>query len=559
MIQILKAGWLNRAIPGTSAWVVALFGLHVAATPHNSCAQVQRMQSAFPSGTQPFVFAVAQVHSPQTLDESSKARTRLTPIDPRLDAHPVAFGNQLNPVTRPRTANGNSSEQDPGNQQEEIDLTQPPERQFEPTGKIEWIRQRYPDGKVQVEREVAQDADGNYFNHGNWRLFNQTGQVLAEGLFQKGLMEGPWQRWHNANDAAIFTIAPFNQFQSPFLSTATFHRGKLDGVWNIYDQNRRKIMEITYREGQRHGLAIWWFPNGVKMREVAFNQGVIDGPLMEWDQQNKATRNEEYIRGQKVVIDSKQFPNQQKQFEQYFLDPPLELDGLDQWWDAKPAPFKTTGERYAHGPIQLWYENGQPQMSGQFTKGVRDGQFTWWHRNGQKHLQGQFESGTKTGQWIWWHANGFKATQGNYVADAPTGEWVWWTEEGTIASRENLSANNSRTRLLSPPKTGTDGETNPLLPAPQSDGKQPSGGKPGGTEANFEEVQSLESELKIEGSLPPDASEKSGEKTGEKPASDPALKPGNSTEKEPEKASQNPPAGETTPPPAANPNGGSGG
>ncbi len=551
MIQTLKAGWLRRAIPGTSAWVIACIGLSVASDPLNAFAQIQRSSSKPQTGTQPFVFAVAQANSPRPIDDKSTALTRLTPIDPRLDASPVSFGNQLNPVARQNSLDAKSSEQDPINQQEEIDLTQPPERQFEPTGKIEWIRQRYPDGKVQVEREVAQDADGNYFNHGNWRLFNQTGQVLAEGLFQKGLMEGPWQRWHNTNDAAIFTIAPFNQYQAPFLSTATFHRGKLDGVWNIYDQNRRKIMEITYREGQRHGLAIWWFPNGVKMREVAFNQGVIDGPLMEWDQQNKATRNEEYIRGQKVVIDSKQFPNQQKQFEQYFLDAQLELDGLDQWWEAKPAPFKSKGERYAHGPIQLWYENGQPQMSGQFTKGSRDGQFTWWHRNGQKHLQGQFEAGAKTGQWIWWHGNGFKATQGTYVTDSPQGEWVWWTEEGTIASRENLSEDKNRMRVLSPPKSDPDIEKKPLLPAPQTDINKSVEAKSGGTEANFDEVKPLEQELKIEGSLPPNASEKSG--------ADSDVKPGTGTEKQTEKAGQSPPVGDATSPPVPNPAGGSGG
>lgn len=446
---------------------------------------------------QPFSFGTPSAKDTENPSQKFQPQTRLTPIDPRLDARPASFASELTTARKSFTQDLTPPQTDDGaaGNQEVIDITSPPERQFEPTGKIEWIRQRYPDGKVQVEREVSQDAEGNYFNHGNWRLFNPTGQVLAEGLFQKGLMEGPWQRWHAANDAPIFTIAPFNQFQAPFLSTATFHRGKLDGVWNIYDASRRKIMEITYREGQRHGLAIWWFPNGVKMREVAFNQGIIDGPLMEWDQQNKAIRNEEYIRGQKVVIETKQFSNQQKQFEQYFLDPQLELDGLDQWWEAKPAPFKSNGERLAHGPVQMWYDNGQPQMAGQFAKGNRQGQFTWWHRNGQKQLEGQFEQGQKVGQWTWWHANGFKATQGTYVADIASGDWIWWTEEGTIASRETLGE-NSRTRVLSPPKSNPD-KTTPILPSPKTTTPTP------GTDNGFEEVEAIDRDLKIEGSVPP--------------------------------------------------------
>ncbi len=120
---------------------------------------------------------------------------------------------------------------------------------IETSGRIEVVKQHYPDGKVQIEREVTQDLEGNYFNHGYWRLYGPAGQTLADGVFQYGLMEGPWSRWHPAQPEGLFRLRPFNLFRGPFLSTATFVAGKLDGVWTITDSSQRKIMEVAYREG----------------------------------------------------------------------------------------------------------------------------------------------------------------------------------------------------------------------------------------------------------------------------------------------------------------------
>ena len=92
-----------------------------------------------------------------------------------------------------------------------------------------WLRPFEPDipnGKVQILKNVVQDEMGNFYNHGVWRLFNQDGQALAEGQFNQGLMEGQWQRWHPSGSDGLFSTEPFNQFQGPFLSSATFAGGK---------------------------------------------------------------------------------------------------------------------------------------------------------------------------------------------------------------------------------------------------------------------------------------------------------------------------------------------
>ncbi|MEE2826032.1 MAG: hypothetical protein VYE64_05345 [Planctomycetota bacterium] len=317
-------------------------------------------------------------------------------------------------------------------------------------GQQETIRTRYPNGKVQILKNVMQDERGNFFNHGIWRLFNEEGEVLAEGRFEQGLMEGRWQRWHPAGSGGLFTTEPFNEFQGPFLSSATFSRGELNGAWIVYDQQRRKILEIPYREGKRHGRAIWWYPSSNRMREAQFQDGQLDGSLKEWDRQNRLVRNDEFISGKKIVRNTSYYQPQQKESESYFLDTELELSGEDNWWDAQPASFAMRGDAMQHGPISAWHDNGQLKMKGQYLENNREGQFTWWHQNGQRSLSGTYEEGEKTGLWTWWHANGMKRIQGSYEADMESGNWTWWDEEGQLVSTEIMTPAQSTGELMQP-------------------------------------------------------------------------------------------------------------
>ena len=315
---------------------------------------------------------------------------------------------------------------------------------------VETIRTRYPDGKVQILKNIIQDEMGNYYNHGAWRLFNQKGQILAEGQFNKGLMEGQWQRWHPANSDGLFSDEPFRQFQGPYLSSATFDRGEMDGIWIMYDKELRKILEIPYRQGKRHGTAIWWYPTATKMRQANFEEGKLDGSLKEWDRKNNIIRNDEYISGKRVIRNTSFYRPKQKEAEIFFLDMPMELDGDDNWWDAQPANFITRGEAIQHGPVSAWHDNGQIKMKGQYLNNEREGRFTWWHSNGQRSLTGEYAQGDKTGAWIWWHPNGMKQIEGNYQNDIESGTWNWWDDSGHVVTTENMTPAESTEELKKP-------------------------------------------------------------------------------------------------------------
>ncbi|MEM9413267.1 MAG: hypothetical protein AAGA30_19310, partial [Planctomycetota bacterium] len=266
------------------------------------------------------------------------------------------------------------------------------------SSKPQIIRQRYKDGKIQLVRQVIQDENGNYYNDGPWRLYNRSGQLMASGQFSDGAMDGSWERWHAANSGGIFQTQPFSQYKGPFISTATFNQGNLDGVWVISDQYRRKIIEIPYKNGKRDGTATWWYPSSERMRVANFRNGELDGALREWNTDNQLVRNDEYVRGQRVVRETVFYRPKQKSSESYFLDAELSLEEADNWWDAEPAEYVRLGSRIQHGPTFAWHDNGQKKMSGHFKNNVRVGRFMWWHPSGQKALMGRYdEDGKKNG------------------------------------------------------------------------------------------------------------------------------------------------------------------
>lgn len=306
----------------------------------------------------------------------------------------------------------------------------------------EIIRQRYSDGNVQIARHVKQDQNGNYVNDGQWQLFDREGIRIAMGTYVDGAMEGQWARLHLKSDGGIFLNPPFSLFQGPFKSRASFAQGKISGQWRITDAKGQKVFEMPYQDGKRDGLAVWFYPGEKIFRRMQFADNVPDGQLVQFDQRGKITRKEVYQDGKRIENRVTYYrPGNQKQEAKIIMRGRVELNGEDQWWDAKPAELVVTGEDTEQGPIRSWYQNGQAKMIGNLEEGSRVGRFIWWHQNGVKQSMGSYDSkGQKTGQWIWWHENGMKSIMGQYKQDEADGLWRQWDQDGTQTREKTFDA-----------------------------------------------------------------------------------------------------------------------
>ena len=305
----------------------------------------------------------------------------------------------------------------------------------------ELIQERFPNGKIRIERRVVQDADGNYVKDGAWKMFDQQGTAIAEGNFRNNKREGTWRRWLQAESvqSSYSFSTVFSQFSAPFISEATFRNGQINGLWTISDGKDRKVLEIEFSNGQRDGKATWWFSNGHKKLQVTYRNGVIDGQRVEWNSESKLISKQTFQNGRKLAKKTfREYP-ENKSGEGVFLHAKEVVRTLDNFWNTQFATYTIQGIDKKHGHWISWHSNGKRKYEGEFKNNLQVGSFTWWFSNGQKSTEGSFIAGKRQGAWTWWHQNGQKATNGSYADGNPTGNWKWWDHTGKLASRANFS------------------------------------------------------------------------------------------------------------------------
>lgn len=304
----------------------------------------------------------------------------------------------------------------------------------------ETIKERFPNGAVNIERQVTQDPQGNYINHGSWKMWDQRGNLVAQGQYEHGNRSGTWIRWYRSvSEANLLAAMPYKQFAGPFISQATFKNDKLDGLWTIYDGKTRKISQWAFTDGKRNGPSAWWYANGKKMRLAQFNDGDMDGEYLEWNPDGSVKVKETYQDGRKLAVKTSYYNGNAKKSEGMYLFAKDIEHSPDDWWNCKLVTTVKSGKDEKHGLWHSWFAHGGKQLEGTYEHDMQVGEFTWWHSNGQKALQGTFDHGKQNGTWTWWHSNGQKSIEGEYVHGNPTGRWTWWKEDGRVVQSADLS------------------------------------------------------------------------------------------------------------------------
>lgn len=300
---------------------------------------------------------------------------------------------------------------------------------------IETVKERYADGNIRSERTVARTVELNYVNHGEFQMWDEDGNPVANGRYDSGRRVGKWTRTYRTDEAPLFSQQTFKRFTSPFVSEANFDDDMLNGMWKINDAEGRKVSEIQFKDGLRNGKLVYYFPSGKVAREIDYNTGLIDGFDRTFDDDGNIVSEEQYIDGRRYVLKQDIYLiNKRKKLEGYFLHPRTFVETRDDWWTATMA---TTGMEEGialrHGPYKAWHINGQISVQGDYEFGDAKGEFIWWHSNGQISLRGGYADGKHDGLWHWWHANGMKSAEGQYDQGNRIGRWLSWKEDGMLS------------------------------------------------------------------------------------------------------------------------------
>lgn len=106
------------------------------------------------------------------------------------------------------------------------------------------------------------------------------------------------------------------------------------------------------------------------------------------------------------------------------------------WYDneirMKAGSFDRLGRE--EGLWKYWYRNGLPEKEGTYRAGIPDGHWTFWYDQPPpaREREGSFKAGKKDGFWVCWYPNGRKTREGNYLNDLEEGPWTYWYEDGDL-------------------------------------------------------------------------------------------------------------------------------
>ena len=85
-----------------------------------------------------------------------------------------------------------------------------------------------PDGKI---AEVRSYYHGIF--HGEWRTYNEAGQLTGIASYKDGQKDGPWRVW---NDKGILRFEMF------------YAKGRKSGIWRTWDDDGKLLTEEKQEE-----------------------------------------------------------------------------------------------------------------------------------------------------------------------------------------------------------------------------------------------------------------------------------------------------------------------
>ena len=309
----------------------------------------------------------------------------------------------------------------------------------------EAVTDRYPNGAVHTEREVALDADKNYVNHGSYVTYDQNGVVTLRGHYRMGKMDGAWSRQFPPSAEKGFVSGLPGSVKGLLVAEATFENGMLHGAWVVKTQDQKKLAEWQFDHGMRHGTSTWWYLNGQKQAELTYSNGQPVGELAEWDENGKQTDSSKFVEGRLVTRVVKYYAPGQKEFEGYYLRQQDLGEPSPEWWTgAKIVSSKEPADgdipKTRHGLWTSYYANGQKQTQGEFRNDMPVGKFVWWYENGQRQAQGEYADGARQGTWITWYASGQRESKTEYQRGDLVGQSMRWKADGTLADIQDFQS-----------------------------------------------------------------------------------------------------------------------
>ncbi len=166
---------------------------------------------------------------------------------------------------------------------------------------------KYPNGKIRYEREIARYSDDRFVADGFYREFYPNGEKFAEGRYKSGHQEGKWTYWYdNGQEQRTITYKDgqpdggweVHNAKGAVVAKRSFKDGKRDGTWIVYDEaGKQPLREEVYTSGKPNGTWKIWFPSGQLQTQVDIKDGVRHGAYNEWYENGNKQKDLKFVEG----------------------------------------------------------------------------------------------------------------------------------------------------------------------------------------------------------------------------------------------------------------------
>lgn len=146
------------------------------------------------------------------------------------------------------------------------------------------------------------DAQGK--KHGVWKKYHEDGKLRYEGTFDHGKEVGEFTFYFPSGDIKAINrfrgksgVAYSYQFggDSILAAEGKYINSKRDSVWTFYNIGGDVISREDYKNNERHGKSITYFPSGRKAEITNYANGKKEGEWLQFYETGKPRAKGNYV------------------------------------------------------------------------------------------------------------------------------------------------------------------------------------------------------------------------------------------------------------------------
>jgi antitoxin component YwqK of YwqJK toxin-antitoxin module len=204
----------------------------------------------------------------------------------------------------------------PASAEEEKESTGDPQAVYleepavEPPAKIatrKKLEDKYEDGQLRLERNVALLSDETVVNDGNYLEYYPDGQKFCEGSYANGILSGEWSYWHpngqlckkiTYQDGRPHGTVEIFRADGTLASKQSFDQGLRTGEWVSFHPDGKTIQaKMKLVAGKVEGERTTYYPNGQIRQQANFKGGAFDGPVAEFNEEGEKVASGKFEEG----------------------------------------------------------------------------------------------------------------------------------------------------------------------------------------------------------------------------------------------------------------------